>query len=121
MSNSPQPPEPDGAKDHGASSPLFLALIELVKAALVSDPAFGAACRERARAALAEQPGEGENPARLWPLAVRDAEADPAVQSRQDVNPMLPTTCPVDLRSLRSPDFDFDGAVRAIRESASFG
>ena len=57
----------------------------------------------------------------LWDLAVRKAESDPDVMRRADANPMLPTSCPLDLSRLGAPGFDFDASVRVIRESSSFG
>ncbi|NNM74038.1 hypothetical protein [Enterovirga aerilata] len=104
----------------GRGSPLRDALVEIVKAALVSEPEFGAACRERAMAALRQHEAD-EIPAGAWALAVREVESDPEMMNRVEVNPTLPATCPIDLRTLGSPDFDFDRAAQAIRESASFG
>ena len=57
----------------------------------------------------------------LWTSSVTEAERDPMVRRDETVNPMLPTTCPVRLDDLLADPFDLDGAVQAIRDSASFG
>lgn len=103
-------------------------LVELVKAALVSDPNLLARSRQNGRDAHArisarslERADLGIELDPLWIRAVEEAERDPAVRSAEDVNPTMPMTCPVDLAALLSARFDFDALARIIRESASFG
>ncbi len=102
------------------------ALAELIKAALLSDDAKSLACRESGAAklkALAESPPD---PAAVrmegaWTLAVHAAETPDLAPEEGQVNLTLPRQCPFTLDELLAPGFDIDGAVDAIRKSASTG
>jgi hypothetical protein len=96
-------------------------LVELIKAALTSDEAYAAGCRERGLSARDRIGDLSQRPAGLWDEAVRHAGSDPDVIRREVVNPVLPAACPIDLSRLAAADFDFAGTARLIRESSASG
>lgn len=112
----PVPDQPAGP----SPEPIRLLLAEYMKAALVSDPDYVAACRNGASQLQTRTKGVQVSPG-SWALAMMDAEADPEVGRREVINPMLPTSCPLDLEAVAAGTIEFDRAVQVIRESASFG
>ncbi len=101
-------------------------LVPLVKLALAGEGGVAGEWRREVLAAqrqVAAAPG-GLAALRLddlWAASVKAAERDPAVRRDETVNPTLSTTSPLRLDQLDADPFDLDGAVRAIRDAASFG
>jgi hypothetical protein len=101
-------------------------LAELIKAALLSDDAHSLACREAAADQLKALAAAPPDPAHVrmegaWTLAVHDAETPELAPLEGQVNLTLPRQSPFTLETLLAPGFDLDGAVDAIRKSASTG
>ena len=101
-------------------------LVEVIKAALISDDRESLRCREAARAALPPLAADPPEPDSVridgvWTLALKVAEAPEFQPAESMVNLTLPRQCPFTLDEIVDPSFDVDAAVDRIRKSASTG
>ena len=101
-------------------------LASLMKAALISSDAQGMQWRGEAgrfHQALVARSGELGNLKidGLWWLAVNDAETPELEASEGQIQWGQPKTCPFTIDEIAAPDFDINGAVQRLRETASTG
>jgi hypothetical protein len=101
-------------------------LVDLVRAALMSDDRASVRWREAARrdqSGLAADPArvEGLNIEGFWTLAVREAEAPEFREAENQVQFGFPALCPFSLGEITDAAFDVDRAVERLRKSAATG
>src|ERR1700712_328123 len=101
-------------------------LPNLMKAALTADDQHSQAWRQKAkrlRSQFAATPSALESLKidGLWWLAVGDAEAPELRSEEKMIEWGQPKTCPFTLAEICRADFDIDGAVQHLRETAATG